>query len=309
MDGVTWLAVEHVTRYHYAAPVDLAQHLAHLEPLDDERQALHAFELDVQPPPQHQRRDVDAFGNRRLCFTVGHPHRELAVRARSQVALRPPPPIDLAATAPWERVRDRLRYTAGAAFEPASEFVGPSPYVPRLDALRTLAAEAFAPGRPVGLVAADLMSRLHSGFTYRSASTAVETPLAEVLARREGVCQDFAHLMIGVLRAHGLAARYVSGYLLTTPPANHDGAPSAPWQGADASHAWVAVWCPVADASSAPWVEFDPTNDVRPACSHVRVAHGRDYGDVTPLRGVIRGGGDHRLEVQVHTQALPGPPG
>ena len=307
MGGVTCLAVEHLTHYQYAAPVDLAQHLAYLEPLDDESQVQHSFELDVSPTPLHQRRDIDVFGNRRLCFSVAQPHRELTVRARSQVALRPPAPFDLARTAPWEQVRDRLRYIAGAAFEPASEFVGPSPFVPRLDALRTLAAEIFAPERPVGLAAADLMAWLHAGFAYRSASTAVETPLAEVLARREGVCQDFAHLMIGLLRVHGLAARYISGYLLTHPPSLQDGAINAPWQGADASHAWVAVWCPAADGSSVPWIEFDPTNNVRPNCSHVRVALGRDYGDVTPLRGVIRGGGEHQLEVRVHTQPVVAP--
>jgi transglutaminase-like putative cysteine protease len=139
----------------------------------------------------------------------------------------------------------------------------------------------------------------------------VETPLAEVLARREGVCQDFAHVMIGALRMHGLAVRYVSGYLLTTPVrAADDAAPilgeaaPAPLLGADASHAWLALWCPLADGSGARWLELDPTNNLRPGPSHIRLAIGRDYGDVTPLRGVIRGGGDHKLAVQVRTHRL-----
>jgi transglutaminase-like putative cysteine protease len=152
------------------------------------------------------------------------------------------------------------------------------------------------------VAAIDLMARIHDGFAYRSATTAVDTPLAEVLATRQGVCQDFAHLMIGALRSLGLAARYVSGYLLTRSP--DDGAQAAPMLGADASHAWLAVWCPMADGTPAQWIELDPTNNVRPSTGHVRLAVGRDYGDVTPLRGVIRGGGVHRLAVQVRTRRI-----
>jgi transglutaminase-like putative cysteine protease len=300
------LEVEHLTHYHYAAPVELAQHLAYLQPLSDERQQVAAFEMIVVPPPEHQRADLDGLGNHRLCFTVAQPHRELSVRTTARVALCTPTAVDLAATAPWETVRERLRYAAGATFEPASEFVQPSPFVPRLDALQAMADEAFVARRPIGEVAAALMANLHAGFAYRSASTVIETPLSEVLARREGVCQDFAHLMIGVLRLRGVAARYVSGYLLTTPGADQVGAPDAPWQGADASHAWVAVWCPDARGGGATWLEFDPTNNLRPALAHVRVAVGRDYGDVTPLRGVIRGGGEHRLDVRVRTQRIAG---
>jgi transglutaminase-like putative cysteine protease len=198
-------------------------------------------------------------------------------------------------------VRERLRYAAGRAFEPAAEFVHASPYVPRLAALADWAADEFRPGRPVAALGLALMARLHREFSYRSASTTVDTPLAEVLKRREGVCQDFAHLLIGALRQRGLAAHYVSGYLLTAPP---DSGARAPWLGADASHAWVALWCPHADGAGATWLELDPTNDVVPATGHVRLAHGRDYGDVTPLRGVIRGGGRHRLEVQVRTRSI-----
>jgi transglutaminase-like putative cysteine protease len=298
------LEVEHLTHYHYAAPVELAQHLAYLQPLTDERQQLQAFDLSVAPAPEHQRADRDSFGNHRLCFTVAQPHRELSVRSTARVGLRPPVAVDLASTAPWDAVGERLRYAAGARFEAASEFVQPSPFVPRLEALRNLAAAVFLPQRPIGEVAAALMAAIHADFAYRSASTEIETPLAEVLARREGVCQDFAHLMIGVLRLRGMAARYVSGYLLTTPGSDQIGAPDAPWQGADASHAWVAVWCPDAAGDAASWIEFDPTNNLRPALAHVRVAVGRDYGDVTPLRGVIRGGGGHRLEVRVRTQRV-----
>jgi transglutaminase-like putative cysteine protease len=303
------LEVEHVTRYRYAAPVALAHHLAHVRPRDDDgRQRVEAFEMRVSPQPMHHGHSTDVFGNQRACFTVDRPHRELEVRVASRVRVFAPPPLAAAASASWQATRERLRYAAGGAYEAANQFVHASPFVPALDALRHWAAPSFSPGRPVAEVALELMARVHAEFTYRSASTEVDTPLAEVLARREGVCQDFAHLLIGALRSHGLAARYVSGYLLTTPPDRGAaggadvGAGAAPWLGADASHAWAAVWCPAGDGAAAAWLELDPTNDLLPASSHVRLAVGRDFGDVTPLRGVIRGGGgDHDLDVRVRT--------
>lgn len=300
------LSVDHTTRYAYAASVDLAQHLAYLRPIDDGAvQQVEVFDLAIDPPPSHQRAETDAFDNRRLAFTLAVPHRELNVHASARVRVAAPAPLEVMASAPWETVRERLRFAAGAPFEPAAEFAVPSPYVPRLAQLREWAAPSFTPGRPVAAAAIDLMGRLHRDFAYRSASTTLETPLADVLARREGVCQDFAHLMIGALRMHGLAARYVSGYLLTTPV--HAAANDAPMLGGDASHAWLALWCPLAGdmpGSPARWLELDPTNNLLPGESHIRLALGRDYGDVTPLRGVIRGGGAHQLAVGVHTQRL-----
>ena len=301
----TLLDVEHVTRYHYAAPVELAHHLAYLRPPHSAQQQVESFDLNVVPPPMHHTSGADRLGNLRSCFTVDRPHRVLEVRSRSRLRVQAPASVDAAASAPWETVRERLRYAAGRAWEPANEFVHASPYVPNLDALRRWAAPSVAAGRPVAELGLELMARVHAEFSYRNASTEVDTPLAEVLARREGVCQDFAHLLIGALRSIGLAARYVSGYLLTTPPDDGATAPrAAPWLGADASHAWAALWCPAADGGAAAWLEFDPTNDVLPSTAHVRVAVGRDYGDVTPLRGVIRGGGEHRLEVQVRTERI-----
>ena len=296
------LEVEHLTHYRYAAPVDLAQHLAYLRPRDDATQQVQAFEWQVEPAPLHQRSEPDRLGNPRTCFTVVAPHCELQVRARSRVRVTGAAAFDPAATLPWEAVRERLRYVAGAPFEPASEFVFASPFVPSLPALRELALPSLRPGTPVAVAAIDLMARIHASFAYRSASTEIDTPVAEVLATREGVCQDFAHLMIGALRSMGLAARYISGYLLTDPP--DLGADSAPMLGADASHAWVSVWCPMADGAPAQWLKLDPTNNVLPGIGHVRLAIGRDYSDVTPLRGVIRGGGEHRLEVRVRTRRI-----
>jgi transglutaminase-like putative cysteine protease len=238
---------------------------------------------------------------------VTQPHATLAVRAASRVRIAPRPVSDAALerTAPWESVRDRLRYAAGRPYEPAVQFTLPSPYVPRLKALHELARSSFAPGLPIAAGAVSLMRRVHADFAYRSASTAVDTPLEEVLRHQRGVCQDFAHVAIGALRMLGLPARYVSGYLLTQTPEGH----GQHLLGADASHAWIAVWCPgLRDGDGADgadeWLELDPTNDLLPDTGHVRLAVGRDYGDVTPLRGVIRGGGAHTLDVRVHTQRL-----
>ena len=185
----------------------------------------------------------------------------------------------------------RTALVGSKSTQPACEFVFESPFVPRLEALQTYARPSFPAGRSLLDGADDLMRRIHVDFAYDGEATEVHTPLSEVLRLRRGVCQDFAHVMIGALRSLGLPARYVSGYLLTEPP------PGMPrLLGADASHAWVSAWCPQAG-----WVDFDPTNAVRPGeqRTHVTLAWGRDYGDVIPLRGVIRGGGAHRLSVAV----------
>ncbi len=294
------LAVEHTTEYHYGSPVELAQHVAWLRPREEPWQQLQAFDLRIEPPPDHAREDIDRHGNPRLLFSLARPHAALQVRARSRVRLLPRAAgLRPEASRPWEEVAQRLRFQAGRPWEPAAEFTAWSPFVPRLAALREYAAPSFAPGRPLAQAAIGLMQRIHDEFEYRSASTQIDTPLAEVLKRRCGVCQDFAHVLVGALRAMGLAARYVSGYLLTRPP---PGRPAL--VGADASHAWAAVWCPGAWADEGvhgAWLELDPTNRVVPDTEHLRVAVGRDFGDVTPLRGVIRGGGMHSLSVRVHT--------
>ena len=298
------LVVVHDTRYDYGAPVAHAHHAAHLQPLQDDAQTVQAFDLLIEPAPAQFDVEVDAFGNWRHRFELVTPHQVLHVRSTSHVtvaarfsALQPE------AAPAWEAVRERLGYVARGDFEPAVEFVQPSPYVPwqepRLAALRDWAAASLSPGRPVADAGLDLMHRLHREWAYRPRSTGVDTPLATAFAQRAGVCQDFAHLLIGAWRLHGLAARYVSGYLLTEALA---GEPAL--LGADASHAWVQVWCPGTPGVPADgWLDLDPTNDLVPAAGHVRVAVGRDFGDVTPLRGVIRGGGSHTLTVGVTTRS------
>lgn len=296
---MTTLEIVHETRYAYAAPVALAHHLAHLKPLNDAAQRLLGFDLRIAPQSGPLRDSVDSFGNAQCHFSVLVPHSALVVRAASRVALAPRfAGLDAKRSPPWDLLAARLRYVARAPFEPALEYALPSPYVPRLDVLRHYGQRSFATGRPLAEAAIDLMQRVHADFAYESASTEVDTPLATAFAQKRGVCQDFAHLMAGALRMQGLPARYVSGYLLTRPP---EGGPSM--LGADASHAWVQVWCPGTPGVPADgWLDLDPTNDVVPGSGHVRVAVGRDYGDVTPLRGVIRGGGRHTLAVAVTTR-------
>jgi transglutaminase-like putative cysteine protease len=292
------LEVVHETRYAYGARVDLAQHLAHLRPRTLPQQRVEAVELAIEPPPQHWTRGIDVFGNGRDGFALYAPHEALSVTARSRVALQAVASVDgrADAGAAWDEVAARCRYRAGAPFEAASEFVFESPFVPELAALRDYGAPSFAPGRSLPQAAHELMQRIRADFTYDGNATEVHTPLAQVFAARRGVCQDFAHLMIGVLRAQGVPARYVSGYLLTQPP------PGRPrLVGADASHAWASAWCPPSG-----WIDFDPTNALWPGAgqTHVTLAWGRDYGDVMPLRGVIRGGGEHSLTVAVTVRSV-----
>ena len=288
------LDVMHDTTYRYASDVALAHHIAYLRPSETAHQQLESFRIGVVPTPFVERTSVDVFGNSRLYFSLDVPHAKLAVRAVSRVRIEPRyAGFDADATMPWRDVAVCLSYRAGAHFEAESEFAFASPFVPRHRELGQYASPSFPEGRSVAAGAIDLMRRIHRDFRYDSDSTEISTPVLEAFHTKRGVCQDFAHVMIGCLRALGLAARYVSGYLLTKPP------PGRPRLiGADASHAWVSVWCPVKGHPSS-WLDLDPTNDVVPSTSHVTLAIGRDFGDVSPLRGIIRGGGEHELSVGV----------
>jgi transglutaminase-like putative cysteine protease len=301
----TELEVVHETRYAYASPVSLAHHMGHLQPVDDAHQSRLHFDLDIEPDPGPKSLSFDAMGNAQCHFSLAQPHRNLRVRATSRVRVLPRFTALRADASPaWDTLAAGLRYVGRAPLQPAVEYALPSPYVPRLKELKDYAAASFLPGAPVAAAAVDLMHRIHADFRYASLSTDIDTPLETAFAQRRGVCQDFAHLMAGGLRMLGLPVRYVSGYLLT-----HTG-PGTGLIGADASHAWVQVWCPgtpgvPAEGPSAGWLDLDPTNDLVPGTHHVRLAVGRDFGDVTPLRGVIRGGGRHSLHVGVTTRRLP----
>ncbi|MDF1486541.1 transglutaminase family protein [Ramlibacter sp. H39-3-26] len=294
------LHVVHETRYEYTPPVETAQHMAHLKPLDLPTQSLRSFRLGIDPVPAQQTETLDVYGNSRTFFSLQAAHETLAVVAESVVSTLPPAlPVD---NPPWEQVREHFRYHAGAAWNAAAEFAFPSPYVPRHDDFLAYARPSFGAGVPLLLGARHLMERIHAEFTYESESTQVSTPAREALAQRKGVCQDFAHIMIACLRALGLPARYVSGYLLTNPP------PGQPrLVGSDASHAWVSVYVPAEDGSGGMWCDLDPTNNRAPGEDYVSLAMGRDYSDVSPMRGVIHGGRRHTLQVAVTVEPLAEP--
>jgi transglutaminase-like putative cysteine protease len=291
------LSVRHVTEYRYSARVELGHHIAHLTPRGDAHQSVDQCELAIDPPPNDLRSGSDAFGNTRSYFSIFSPHDRLRVEARSRLSVADRyAHLDPTASPDWQAVRDRLQYRAGEAYVPASEFVFASPFIPRDRQFARYALASFTGGRPLVQAAIDLMHRVHTDFRYRPASTEISTPVLQAFRARTGVCQDFSHVMIGCLRSIGLSARYVSGYLVTAAE------PRQPRPiGADASHAWISVYCPVLG-----WVDLDATNDVVPRERHVTVALGRDYGDVAPLRGVIRGGASHELTVAVQVTSLPG---
>ncbi len=291
------LHVLHETRYEYSPPVKTAQHMAHLKPLHDGQQQLLRHHLAVSPEPAQQSEAVDVYGNSRAFFSLQSAHDELKVVAESVVVTSVP--ATPAASLPWEQARERLRYHRDAAYDPASEFVFASPYVPRHDDFLAYARPSFTPERPLLNAAQDLMSRIHADFEYETEATEVNTPAIEALAMRKGVCQDFAHIMIACMRSLGLPARYVSGYLLTAPP------PGKPrLVGSDASHAWVSVYLP-GSTGQGQWYDLDPTNDRASGEDYVRLATGRDYSDLSPMRGVIHGGANHTLHVAVTVTPVP----
>ena len=290
------LSVQHDTIYDYRSAVETAQHTAHLQPRQTALQSLLGFALQVSPTPEGLRHGQDAFGNPQAWWTLVQPHTQLRVVACSTVQTSPP--LDLQGTQPWEAVREHFRYRSGQPGDAQTCFVFGSHHAPLHEQFAVYARASFTPGRPLQDAAIALMRQIHKDFSYASQSTDVHTPALDALQARRGVCQDFAHILIAGLRSLGLAARYVSGYLLTHPP---EGQPRL--IGADASHAWASVYLPeLASSPCGGWLDLDPTNDLVPAQAHVRVAAGRDFGDVTPLRGVIRGGGRHTLTVGVTTR-------
>lgn len=297
------LHVTHETRYEYSPAVETAQHLAHLKPLATASQRLVSHKLAIEPPPAQRGEVPDVYGNTRAFFALEATHDSLVVTAESVVETGAPQLAPgIARELPWEAVRERFRYRKDATFDPASEFVFPSPYVPRHDDFAAYARASFAPERPTFDVAMDLTERMYRDFAYDADSTEINTPAAEALAQRKGVCQDFAHIMIACFRVMGLPARYVSGYLLTQPP------PGQPrLVGADASHAWVSVYLPGegdGPESTGGWADFDPTNGRQPGEDYVALAIGRDYSDVSPMRGVLHGGARHTLKVGVTVRPI-----
>jgi len=282
----------HKTMYRYSEPASLSQNELMLQPRTTGTQRLLQSRLDIVPAPQYLQPHTDCFGNVAHVFMVQHPHDELAVTATSTVATAPPATPAPAATADWETVARRLAACRQPPDLDAYQFVFASPLIAVPPAARAYAQRSFPPGTSLLQGALSLVGRIFSDFQYDKAATTVDTSVDQVLASRKGVCQDFAHLAISCLRSLGLAARYVSGYLQTSPP------PGRPRLiGADASHAWVSLFVP-----DHGWVDLDPTNNLVPGDTHITLAWGRDYADVSPVKGVVMGGGKHTLSVMVDVE-------
>ncbi len=281
--------VSHKTLYHYTAPVAQAHHLVHLAPRQHERQRLIAHSLLVEPEPAARSDFTDYFGNPASTLAIENKHTKLLIHSRCVVEVTAPAPLDLSASAPWDTVARQLLPARKAYDIDVVQYLMPSHHTPTTPALFDFARPFFEPGRPILECAMDLTTAIFKHFAYDNAATEIATTIDELLKIRRGVCQDFAHLLIASMRAFGLPARYVSGYLLTRPPLGKE-----KLVGADASHAWVSVWAPEIG-----WVDFDPTNDLIPRDEHITIAYGRDFQDVSPVTGVLLGGGKHKIDVAV----------
>jgi len=281
--------VRHETRFHYEWPVSISHQLLKLRPRRCSRQNVLSSKLSISPQPGVQRDWLDYFGNTVEFVTVQGAHTELVITSSSQVEVLPGMNIMLDFSPPWEVVAKSMRSPTHAEAVAACQYCFESPFIRLHPEIRDFALQSFEPGQPLLAATMALTSRIYETFVYQGGVTDIYTPALEVLRHRRGVCQDFAHLQIACLRALGLPARYVSGYLLTHPPPGQQ-----KLQGADESHAWLSVWCPELG-----WVDFDPTNNLIPNLEHVTVAWGRDYGDVSPVGGFIFGGGQHEVAVAV----------
>jgi transglutaminase-like putative cysteine protease len=282
----TLLRISHVTHYTYAETVEYSDHKAFLTPRSTDFQQLVANDVSIEPEAKGYSTNVDYFGNRFSTFALDTPHTELRVEARSELRL-PAGAVDgstVVCGGDLDAVQRRLRNQESREDLAAYEFLFDSPHVWQSQDFARYAADCFPAGQDALVGVRELMHRIHSEFRYDPAVTTVSTPISEVLALKSGVCQDFAHLMIACLRSVGVPARYVSGYLV----------PGQGVIGAQASHAWISVYCP-----GLGWTDFDPTNDVSPSGRHITLAWGRDFSDVSPFRGVVVGGGDHTIAVEV----------
>jgi transglutaminase-like putative cysteine protease len=279
--------VTHTTRYSYEAPVSQCLNEVRITPRGMMEQAVRKSKIAVDPAPAFLHHRKDYFGNDVSVFAVFERHDKLVATSRSLVEVleRPIAP----STLPWEAASEALQAKADEECLEASEFVYNSPYVPLFPEMLKFARKTFEPNRPLLEAVTELNHRIKKEFVYDQSSTSIDSPLPEVLRKKRGVCQDFAHVMIGALRSLRLSARYVSGYVRSGPK----------FQGAQASHAWVSVFIP-----GNGWIDFDPTNDLIVSDSHITLAWGRDYGDVTPVKGVTLGGGGQTIGVEVYVKPL-----
>jgi len=286
--------VTHLTSYHYHESVPICHNEIRLTPREGGFQHCKFHRLVVKPAPSSFGKRLDYFGNHLTYFSLHEGHRKLSVTAVSRVEVVPRTPPSLEASPPWDSFREELRHSLHPTYRDALQFVYDSPDVETFAELVQYAQPSFPPGRPLLAGVRELTARVKKDFQYDPRATQVHTRVRESFRLRRGVCQDFAHIQIACLRALGLAARYVSGYLRTLPP------PGKPRLiGADASHAWLSVF-----AGGLGWIDFDPTNDVIPNTDHITLAWGRDYDDVAPIKGVFVGGGRSNMTVSVDVAPL-----
>lgn len=305
------LRITHETLYHYTPTVETAQHVAHLQPPTTPCQSCRHYVLSTVPLATKLSHNIDAFGNHTHYWSLPTPHNTLKVTAQSHIetiSIETQRLKELAQQGlnlSWENAVLAYRYRADISSDEATEFSYASHHAPTDTAFAIYAQSSFTPGRNLIEATQDLMRRIHADFKYESFSTDISTPAIQVLENKKGVCQDFAHVMLACLRSLGLAARYVSGYLLTEPP------PGQPRLiGSDASHAWISLRIPNIKSvdGTESWYDFDPTNNrdgwCSPGIDYVRLAIGRDFADVSPLRGVLQGGTHHTLSVSVTVEPL-----
>lgn len=286
--------ITHRTRYEYAETVSLCHNQARLTPRNFFNQTCLNSHITIDPHPASSREQKDFFGNRTVYFSIEQPHNTLLVTAKSDVHIASQ--TQLTSDIPWETVCHILKTKTDPDRLSVRQFVSDSPKVTTASELTKYATPSFFKGRPLIEAVSDLTQRIYNDFEYVPGFTTISTPLSDVFKHRKGVCQDFAHLAIGCLRAMGLAARYISGYLETLPSPRKE-----LLIGADASHAWFSVYLP-----NHGWIGFDPTNNLIPNDRHIIVAWGRDFADVTPLKGVVMGGGQHALTVSVTVEQIEG---
>lgn len=282
-------SASHITTYKYTGMVATCQNQVRLRPRGTPNQTVHSSSITVEPEAEVLHEFRDYFGNYVQNFSILEEHDALTIEARSVVEVTPLTLPDPTWTPAWETVCGVIHACANREALDAFEFSADSPFVTTSSDLAAFAREAFTPDRPILEAALTLSRRIHSEFTYLPKSTTIDTPIAEVLRTRRGVCQDFAHLALGALRSIGLSGRYVSGYLRS----------GANYTGSEASHAWISIWAPPFG-----WIDIDPTNDMLPSEGHVTLAWGRDYGDVTPVKGITLGGGEHQITVAVRVRPV-----
>ncbi|GLK74300.1 transglutaminase family protein [Ancylobacter dichloromethanicus] len=278
------------TAYSYASSVPVARHVVRMVPVDRPNQRVVASHFVVEPEPVEWTETRDFFGNKVVHIRIETPHRSFTVKTRARVEVEAPAEIAADAGPSWEEAREAADESLDLSALSPAHFLFPSPAVPLSAPITEWTAESFPPGRPMLAACVELMNRLYEEFTYDPRATDVSTPPLEAFELRAGVCQDFAHIMIAGLRGLGLPAAYVSGFLRTEPPPGKERL-----QGADATHAWVMVWC----GEAIGWQGLDPTNALVVATDHVVLAVGRDYTDVAPIGGVVFGSGKQKLNVEV----------